>query len=164
MPHLQLSQAGHNADGTDTNLACHPPDEPHFICRLTCPAVIGEGGRSFNEQVQRCSAQPITLVCCPAKICSRHLFVAAARDGFGLDRSWPAATTWSSPERAPVLQIFTGEGRNKRAAEHAAASAALAFIDSLGMLAPPQPQMQPLPAMAPEAPVTAEEVRHHWLP
>ncbi len=60
-----------------------------------------------------------------------------------------------------MLQMFTGEGRNKRAAEHAAASAALAFIDSLGMLAPPQPQMQPLPAMMPEAPVTAEEVRHH---
>ena len=57
------------------------------------------------------------------------------------------------------MQIFTGEGRNKRAAEHAAASAALAFIDSLGMLAPaPRPQMQPPPTMVSEAPVTAEEV------
>ncbi len=57
------------------------------------------------------------------------------------------------------MQIFAGEGRNKRAAEHAAASKALAFIDSLGMLAPPRPQMLPQPSLAMEAPVTAEEVR-----
>ena len=55
------------------------------------------------------------------------------------------------------LQIFAGEGRNKRAAEHAAASKALSFIDSLGMLAPPRSQILPPPSLPMEAPVTAEE-------
>ena len=58
----------------------------------------------------------------------------------------------------PVLQVFRGEGRTKRAAEHAAASAALAFIDSLGMLAR-QPPPQPAPRLGSGGPVTEEEVR-----
>ena len=62
-------------------------------------------------------------------------------------------------------QVFTGEGRNRRAAEHAAAYAALAFIESLGMFAVSRlklPPAQPPPALVPpalvQAPVTPEEV------
>ena len=52
-----------------------------------------------------------------------------------------------------------GEGRNRRAAEHAAAYAALAFIESLGIFAVPRPKLPPLPPPPPvEAPATPEEV------
>ncbi len=42
----------------DTATQSLPPDEPHFICRLTCPAVVGDGGRSFCEQVS-CFTVPV---------------------------------------------------------------------------------------------------------
>jgi len=52
-----------------------------------------------------------------------------------------------------------GEGRNRRAAEHAAAYAALAFIESLGMFPVSRPKLPPQPQPPPvEAPATSEEV------